>query len=180
MNTLTEEIYQQLCQKAWDNPIFKQQLLENPKAILAEAGITIPEELDLKAVEETDFNRYILLSDESEVLEGGEEEDPLANLKAKAAQDDAFKAELVSQPKSVIEKELGLHLPSWMEVDVLEETPTQSFLIIPYLPSEEEVSKDEMMAIAGGFRFRRFIRRVGRAIKRVIEHLPPININFEY
>ena len=41
-------------------------------------------------------------------------------------------------------------LPSWVEVEVLEKTPNVSYLIIPHLPSEEEVESEEMMAVAGG------------------------------
>ena len=57
-------------------------------------------------------------------------------------------------------------LPSWVEVEVLEETPNVSYLIIPHLPSEEEVESEEMMAVAGGWRrwrTRRWIRARGFA-----------------
>ncbi|MDE5080718.1 MAG: NHLP leader peptide family RiPP precursor, partial [Trichodesmium sp. St18_bin1] len=66
-----------------------------------------------------------------------------------------FKQKLIQSPKQTIEEELGLTLPSWVEVEVLEETPNVSYLIIPHLPSEEEVESEDMMAVAGGWRRRR-------------------------
>lgn len=159
-------------EKAWGDSAFKEALLQDPKTILAqELGILLPEGVNLKAVEETDCNRYVLLRSEVAEAEGI---DPLASVKAKAAIDEAFKQELIAAPKATIEREMGITIPSWIDVEVLEETPQQSYLIIPHLPDEEEVTEEEMMAVAGGrFRFRRFIRRV-------LPYLPAISVTIPF
>lgn len=151
---------QYVIERAWQDPIFKQNLLAEPKYTLAQIGI-VSENQDIKVKEETDFQRYILL--EEEITTQEEETDPLIALKVKASQDNIFKQKLIQSPKQTIEEELGFTLPSWVDVEVLEETPNISYFIIPKLPSEEEVESEEMMAVAGGWRTRRCrIRARGR------------------
>ena len=155
---------QYVIERAWQDSIFKQNLLSEPQSTLAQIGIIADENQEIKVKEETDFQRYILL--EEQITEGKEETDPLSALKAKARLDNTFKQKLIQSPKQTIEEELGLTLPSWVEVEVLEETPNVSYLIIPHLPSEEEVESEEMMAVAGGWRrwrTRRWIRARGFA-----------------
>jgi len=50
-----EEILKsQIIQKAWEDETFKKQLLSDPKTALKEAfGIDIPDNIQIKAVEET-------------------------------------------------------------------------------------------------------------------------------
>lgn len=52
----------QVIQKAWEDPSFKQSLLSDPKAALKEAlGITIPDSITLKAVEEGSQEFYLVI-----------------------------------------------------------------------------------------------------------------------
>lgn len=52
----------QVIQKAWEDPSFKQRLLSDPKAALKEAlGITLPESMKLKAVEEGSDELYLVI-----------------------------------------------------------------------------------------------------------------------
>ncbi|MDJ0799792.1 MAG: NHLP leader peptide family RiPP precursor [Calothrix sp. MO_167.B12] len=157
---------------AWTDEVFKQQLLEDPKTTLENIGISTPK-CELKAVEETDFNRYILLPppEESNFTPEEAEADPLVALKAKAVKDEAFKQEFLNRPKETIKKELGIGLPSWVDVTVLEETAKKSFLIVPYMPSEEEISEEEMVAVSGGWRRFRFRgRRIRFSFRRGISY----------
>lgn len=62
----------QVIQKAWEDPSFKQRLLTDPKAALKEVlGIVIPESITLKAVEEGSNEFYLVIppSPSSGVLE---------------------------------------------------------------------------------------------------------------
>ena len=43
---------QQIIAKAWSDPDFKQALIENPKATLAEQGIELPEDKTIKVHED--------------------------------------------------------------------------------------------------------------------------------
>jgi len=72
---------------------------------------------------------------------------------AKAWTDEEFKQELLSDPKGVIERELGTELADGVQVQILEETPTTFYLSIPVKPSvgvEGELSDEELEAVAGG------------------------------
>ena len=151
---------QYVIERAWQDPIFKQNLLSEPKSTLAHIGIIADENQEIQVKEETDYQRYILL--EEKMSECKEETHPLCALKVKASQDATLKEQLIQNPKQIIEQELGFSLPSWVEVEVLEETPNTSYLIIPHLPSEEEVEAEEMMAVTGGWRRRWRWRIPGR------------------
>ncbi|KRE50770.1 NHLP leader peptide family RiPP precursor [Paenibacillus sp. Soil724D2] len=49
-----ETLKAQIIQKAWEDEAFKNQLIANPKAALKQAfGITLPDDIKVKAVEET-------------------------------------------------------------------------------------------------------------------------------
>ncbi|KQX45815.1 NHLP leader peptide family RiPP precursor [Paenibacillus sp. Root444D2] len=49
-----ETLKAQIIQKAWEDEAFKNQLIADPKAALKQAfGITLPDDIKVKAVEET-------------------------------------------------------------------------------------------------------------------------------
>lgn len=52
----------QLIQKAWQDPSFKEQLLANPKKAIQEAlGVILPEHIRVNAVEEKHDEFYLVL-----------------------------------------------------------------------------------------------------------------------
>jgi len=68
--------------------------------------------------------------------------DLTAQLIARAWKDEAFKAELLRDPKAVLGRELaqlapGATLPEHVELYVLEETPTTRYLVLPPKPMSE-------------------------------------------
>ena len=73
-----------------------------------------------------------------------------ARLTAKAREDEAFKQTLLSDPKAVIAGELGREFPAGLEIEVLEETATKIYLVLPAKSSEGELSDAQIEAIAGG------------------------------
>lgn len=52
MNTQSNA-YSRLVTKAWTDPDFKTRLLADPKAVMAEAGLEVPEGIRLNIVEDT-------------------------------------------------------------------------------------------------------------------------------
>jgi hypothetical protein len=81
-----------------------------------------------------------------------------AHLVARAWKDEAFKAELLRDPKAVVEHELaqiqpGATLPEHVQIHVVEETPTTRYFVLPAKPVTEvgEVLSDaDLEPIAGG------------------------------
>lgn len=72
-------------------------------------------------------------------------------LALKSLKDANFRAELKANPKAVISKEFNTMVPDEIDIEVLEETPTKIYLVIPPVPSvEEELSEEQLEAVAGG------------------------------
>jgi hypothetical protein len=78
-----------------------------------------------------------------------------ARITERAAKDPAFRAELLADPKGVLARELGVALPDYLEVTVLEETPGSVYLVLPSAP----------LAAGPNFRrsnWRRWLEEAGR------------------
>ncbi|MBD2001714.1 MULTISPECIES: NHLP leader peptide family RiPP precursor [Cyanophyceae] len=73
-----------------------------------------------------------------------------AHIIAQAWKDEAYKKELFSNSKSIIEREFGLQLPAQVSVQVLEENPTALYFVLPMCPSKE-LTEEQLEAVAGGF-----------------------------
>ncbi|MBD2207945.1 NHLP leader peptide family natural product precursor [Calothrix sp. FACHB-1219] len=78
-----------------------------------------------------------------------------AKIIARAWKSDAYKQELLENPKAVIAREFNVELPAEVSVQVLEETPTNLYFVLPMRPQFEagelaDVSEEELEAIAGG------------------------------
>lgn len=71
----------------------------------------------------------------------------------KAMQDQAFKRELMSNPKAVIARESGQKWPDSVDIEVLEQTPNKLYFLLPLdvsTASQGELSEEQLEAVAGG------------------------------
>jgi hypothetical protein len=60
--TAEQALQSEIIERAWSDPEFKQKLLEDPKATLQESfNITVPDEIRLNIVEETQDNFYLII-----------------------------------------------------------------------------------------------------------------------
>lgn len=66
----------------------------------------------------------------------------------KAWGDEQFRAELIANPKKVIERLVGQALPQNIEIKVVEETADTLYLRIPVNP--EDLSTEDLDRVAGG------------------------------
>jgi hypothetical protein len=53
---------------------------------------------------------------------------------SKAIQDADFRAELLKDPKGAVSK-LGVNIPDVVDLEVLEESPTKAYLVLPLAPT---------------------------------------------
>ena len=68
----------------------------------------------------------------------------------KAAQDDAFRRELVENPSAAIGKVVGTQLPTDLKITVLEESSRQLYLVLPARRASGELAEEELAGVAGG------------------------------
>jgi hypothetical protein len=70
------------------------------------------------------------------------------HLITRALKDESFRVELITNPKTVIEQEIGSKLPDELEVTVLEETADTVYMVLPCNPYEG-LSEEELQATLG-------------------------------
>ncbi|QTA85223.1 NHLP leader peptide family RiPP precursor [Desulfonema magnum] len=76
MKLSNQEIMEKVITRAWTDDAFKAAVLENPKSVLErEFGYSVPESVQLRAVEETALTRYLVLPEA-----GGEPDESLPPL----------------------------------------------------------------------------------------------------
>lgn len=71
----------------------------------------------------------------------------------RAMKDEAFRQQLLSNPRKAIESEPGVSLPANLMIQVHEDTPTTIHLVLPMRPSPgeaQELSDAELTTIVGG------------------------------
>jgi len=70
------------------------------------------------------------------------------HLITRALKDESFRAELIANPKAVIEQEIGSKLPDELEITVLEETEDTIYMVLPCNPYEG-LLEEELKASLG-------------------------------
>jgi Nitrile hydratase, alpha chain len=56
-----EEIEERLIAKAWQDPAFKQELISSPKDTIAKEGISLPNTIEVRVVEENANTLYFVI-----------------------------------------------------------------------------------------------------------------------
>lgn len=82
---------------------------------------------------------------------GLERDNAEARIVSKALSDETFKQALMSDPRAVISREMGVDLPRDLKINVVQETPDTYYVVLPHLTSGgAELSDTELEAVAGG------------------------------
>ena len=71
-----------------------------------------------------------------------------AHIAMKAAEDDAFRARLIADPRATVEEEVGIRFPDGYRLHVHEESATDAHLVLAPKP---ELSQEQLDRIAGGY-----------------------------
>ncbi len=56
-----KEIEERLIAKSWQNPAFKQELITNSRSALIEEGISLPDSIELRVLEESSNVLYLVI-----------------------------------------------------------------------------------------------------------------------
>lgn len=76
-----------------------------------------------------------------------------AQIIAHALKDDSFKQQLLNNPnaaKAEVEKLLGQQAKPGLKVQVLQETADTAYIVLPYVPSTEGMTDEQLEAVASG------------------------------
>jgi hypothetical protein len=92
-----------------------------------------------------------------------------AKVIAQAWQDEEFKQELLSHPRATIIREWGLKdLPDNIDIKVIEENSNTLYMVLPMKPvttNGEELSEEQLEAIAGGFCWDKVVQTVREGVR---------------
>ena len=154
------EEYAQVVAKTWEDEGFKRRLVTDPRAVLREFGIAVPDGQTVRVVENTDETVYVALptkpagalSDGQLARVGGEGQGAtrkVGQLLLKVWQDPTFKRRLVADPRAVLQEE-GLPVPEGKAVRVVEDTAETTHLVLPRKPAEGELTDEQLDQVAGG------------------------------
>ena len=131
-----------LVAKAWSDPGFKANLIDDPRATLGEMGIDVGAIAELQVVENTDDLHHVvvctLCSCYPRMILGV----PPAWYKSTA-----YRSRVVKDPRGVLQ-EFGLELTDTTKVRVLDSTADLRFLVIPRRPPGTEELDEAALALA--------------------------------
>ena len=129
-----------LVAKAWSDPAFKANLIDDPRATLGEIGIDVGAIAELQVVENTDDLHHVvvctLCSCYPRMILGV----PPAWYKSTA-----YRSRVVKNPRGVLQ-EFGLELTDTTKVRVLDSTADLRFLVIPRRPPGTEELDEAALA----------------------------------
>jgi hypothetical protein len=151
--------YEELSQRLQHDEEFKQRFLSDPKSMLTEIGVKIPDSVRIIVHEDSLLVRNFVIP----VMSQGNDlnvSDPLfKKVLQKAKDDENFKTQLLQHPKAVIEKFIGEDLPDSITICIHEDTPTLRNLVISTILSTEELTDQELEAVAGGVLENKILRK---------------------
>ncbi len=126
--------------RAWVDPAFKQRLLDNALAAIAELGYSFVADTGLVALENTDELHHVVVCTLCSCYPGallGPPPDWYKSL--------AYRSRVVIEPRAVL-REFGLELESDIGVRVIDSTAEIRYLILPRRPAGTEGMTEEQLA----------------------------------
>jgi hypothetical protein len=140
---------QEALDRIWSDAALKSRLIANPKPVLKEFGLEIPDSVTVQIHENTPTLINVVLPIRPTEPVALSAADPIARILEQAWQDPVFKAKLLTDAKEAVAQS-GIRLPEKYELKVWENTPTVEHMVIPVNPAESELSEADLEAVAGG------------------------------
>jgi len=126
--------------KAWTDPNFKRDLLEDPETVLKEMGYYGLQGEHIRIVENTDDVHNLVTCTLCSCYPW-----PLLGLPPAWYKDPAYRSRSVKEPRGVLE-EFGLNLPERVEVKVWDSSSEMRYMVLPKRPEGTEHMTEEELA----------------------------------
>src|SRR6059036_3815318 len=126
--------------RAWVNPAFKQRLLENASAAIAELGFAGRQGEDMVVIENTSKVHNLVVCTLCSCYPW-----PVLGLPPVWYKSAAYRSRAVFDPRGVL-REFGLDLPQDVEVRVWDSTAELRYLVLPERPAGAEHLREESLA----------------------------------
>ncbi|MBC03405.1 MAG: hypothetical protein CMJ34_08910 [Phycisphaerae bacterium] len=137
----------------------KARFMNDPRAVLTEHGIDVPDDREIRVVENTPDCHHLtlprlpsamLMMFEVQTMTPEDEgKKALAALFAKCCKDEALKKRFIGEPEAVM-KEHGIDVPEALDIKVIENTEDHVHITLPNAPSDE-LSDDDLRRAVGGY-----------------------------
>jgi hypothetical protein len=133
----------QVMAKAVHEPEFRSRFIENPKVVLDEMKIPIPDAQNITVLESRTGEVVFVLpvlteADVNQLRDSLNTLHPQRSVRSrillKAREDPAYKAQLLQEPKAILKAE-GLPIPDATTVTLLENSPDQLYIVLPQVHS---------------------------------------------
>jgi nitrile hydratase len=125
--------------RAWTDPEFKQRLLDDGTAAIAELGISGPEG-NVRVVENTADVHNLVVCTLCSCYPW-----PLLGLPPIWYKSFAYRSRAVAEPRAVL-KEFGVELPAEVEIRVWDSSAEVRYLVLPQRPSDTDDLTDDELA----------------------------------
>ena len=145
--------------RVWSDSAFKDRLLVDPATALAEINLGLPAGKSVVVVENTSTLTHIVLtaprytetkSAYTDIKAFGESyRDPRLFPLNWGSHDPVFTARFKADPKAAL-RHMGINVPDSVTIEVVENSTSQIYLVLPTCPKESELSKDVFKLLAEG------------------------------
>ena len=126
--------------RAWTDPDYKQRLLADAPAAMAELGIAGPQGDDVRVVENTADVHNVVVCTLCSCYPW-----PLLGLPPVWYKSFAYRSGAVAEPRAVL-KEFGVELPAEVEIRVWDSSAEVRYLVLPQRPSDTDDLTDDELA----------------------------------
>ncbi len=139
---------QEALDRVWSDEALRKRLLTDPKPVLKEFGLQIPDSKSVQIHENTPALMNVVLP-EKPAGDVPASNDPIGKTIERAWSDPKFKAKLLADPKEAA-AEMGVKVPDVVDLKVWENSASVEHMVLPMNPAVTELSDADLEAVAGG------------------------------